>query len=714
MPEAHSNIYYQINFTTIMKTILLAVFITISSILSSSAQIARCKGKYLGNIIAYSTPSNYSDLWNQVTSENGSKWGSCDRGSGNYNFGNSDLAYNWARNNNGLFKFHALVWGAQAPSYLANSSATQIETAIRNWFQAVENHYAPMGGLEMIDVLNEPVNTPINREVSNLKAALTQGYRSESANQGDLDNPYGWAIWPFQLARKHFPNSILLINEFNIEHNWNNCRAEYIRMINAIKAAPNLTDGQHNIIDGVGLQAHGIETLSASAWDGCLDEIWDRTNLPIHISELDVQADPNEELQRSQLAHFISSAWEHPHVAGITLWGYIQGSTWRSGNGVSGPGGTDTGIQYGDLTDRPAMTWIKGYFASLPSLPCCPDPAPFGDCNSPTVSFVSPTETSFIAPATVPFEVEAIDDGSITNINFYLNGDETTFHEEWEAPYVFDYVFETAGTYNVRAVAYDNEGNTGSDMITITVNIPQGPFGETASSIPGTIQFEDFDVGGNGFAYYDTDAGTNVDPAPNYRTDEDVDIEVCEDAGGGYNLGWTAAGEWTEYTVNVEVAGTYDIEIRVACDGDDRTIDLSVDGTSLAGDIAIPNTGDWQAWETIVIPSVDLQAGEQVLRLTIGATNYVNLNYMTFIPAYEPIFIELTEGWNLIGYPKTDSASLEDALSSIWGNVEVVKDLDGFYNKSNPDFLNSLSTLEWGNGYFIYVNANCQLDWNAQ
>src|SRR5690606_19380346 len=174
-------------------------------------------------------------------------------------------AYNWAKNNDGLFKFHALIWGAQAPGYLANADANTIVTAIRNWYQAVENHYDPMGGLDIIDVLNEPVNTPIDREVANLKAALTQGYRSEAANQGDLNNPYGWAIWPFQLARKHFPDAILLINEFNIEHNWNNCRAGYIAMINAIKAAPNLTDGQKNIIDGVGLQAHGIETLSATA-----------------------------------------------------------------------------------------------------------------------------------------------------------------------------------------------------------------------------------------------------------------------------------------------------------------------------------------------------------------------------------------------------------------------------------------------------------------
>ncbi len=61
-----------------MKTtkhfLILLVALLISS--TSFAQIGKCKGKYLGNIIAYSTPSNYTSLWNQVTSENGSKWGS--------------------------------------------------------------------------------------------------------------------------------------------------------------------------------------------------------------------------------------------------------------------------------------------------------------------------------------------------------------------------------------------------------------------------------------------------------------------------------------------------------------------------------------------------------------------------------------------------------------------------------------------------------------
>jgi GH35 family endo-1,4-beta-xylanase len=602
----------------------------------SNAQLGKCKGKYFGNIVAYSVPSNYTGLWNQTTSENGSKWGTVHRGTNNYSWGNSDLAYNTAKNSGGAFKFHALIWGGQAPSFLANSSPSQIETAIRQWYQAVQDHYTPMGGLNFIDVLNEPVNTPINKEIPNLKAALTLGFQNENANANDKNNPYGWAIWPFQLARKHFPNATLLINEFNVEHNWNNCRAEYIRMSNAIKNAPNLTDGKKNLIDGIGLQAHGIETLSATAWKNCIDQVYNDTQLPIHITEFDLAADPNEAHQRTKFQEFITIAWEHPRVAGITLWGYIQGSTWRPGNGVTGASGTDTGIMYANGNDRPAMAWLRTYLAGRPSLSCCPAPAPFASCNgsnAPTVSITAPANNaSFTAPATINITATATDaDGTVSKVEFF-NGT-TKLGEDASSPYAYAWANVVAGTYSITAKATDNSGNaTTSTITTVKVNAPQGPYNGVIHQIPGTIQAEHFDVGGNGFAYNDDSPGSAVTPVVNFRTTEDVDIENCTDAGTGYNIGYWTAGEWLEYTVNVANTGPYDLDLRVAADGTGRTVSLTVDGANLASNITIPNTAGWQAWTTVTT-TVQLTAGQHILRITAGATSYINFNYMQFKPA---------------------------------------------------------------------------------
>jgi len=171
-------------------------------------------------------------------------------------------------------------------------------------------------------------------------------------------------------------------------------------------------------------------------------------------------------------------------------------------------------------------------------------------------------------------------------------------------------------------------GQTGTKEMTVAILPPQGPYGGTVAAIPGTIELENYDAGGNGFAYFDKDEGSET--GVSYRTDEDVDIEVCTDVGGGYNVGWAKTGEWLEYTVNVATAGTYALDIRVACNGDDRSIALDIDSKPIAANIAIPNTGGWQEWQTVTLPAIKLAAGPQIIRLTIGSIDYVNLNNMTF------------------------------------------------------------------------------------
>ena len=457
-----------------LKIIILLCLLLVYN--TTQAQLAKCKGKYLGNIISGSVPSNYNTYWNQATSENGSKWGSVEGTQGVYNFTNSDLAYNWAKNNNGLFKYHNFIWGGQTPGWVNTASTATITAAIEPYISAVAAHYNPMGGLKLIDVLNEPINTALP---GNLKAALTAGYQSEPANAGDLNNQYGWAIWCFQLARKYFPNTTLLVNEYNIEMNWNNCRTPYIALVQAVSNAPNLTDGKKNLIDGVGLQCHGINALTAANFQACIDQIWNSTGVPVHITEFDQQASPNEATQQSVYSTLIPVAWAHPHVAGITLWGYIQGSTWIPGNGVLGPTGTDTGILYsGSYTsnpygERPAMTWLKQYMASQPSLSCCPAPGPFASCsttNSPTVSISSPaTNTSFTAGTTITLMATASETGgAISKVNFY-NGT-TLLGGATASPYSYSWTNVSPGTYTITAIATDNSGNTAtSTAITITV-----------------------------------------------------------------------------------------------------------------------------------------------------------------------------------------------------------------------------------------------------
>ena len=84
------------------------------------AQLSQNPDKFLGNITTEWTYMDYegflfSDYWNQVTPENGSKWGIVEGTRGQYNWWNTDVAANYAKQHKFPFKFHTLVWGSQYP-----------------------------------------------------------------------------------------------------------------------------------------------------------------------------------------------------------------------------------------------------------------------------------------------------------------------------------------------------------------------------------------------------------------------------------------------------------------------------------------------------------------------------------------------------------------------------------------------------------------------
>jgi hypothetical protein len=153
------------------------------------------------------------------------------------------------------------------------------------------------------------------------------------------------------------------------------------------------------------------------------------------------------------------------------------------------------------------------------------------------------------------------------------------------------------------------------------------PYGGTTPSMPGKVEFENYDVGGMDIAYYDTTA-SNAGGV--YRTNA-VDIQASTDTGGGYNIGWTAGREWLKYTVNVKTAGTYAIDVRLASKGAGGTFHIEVNGVDKTGPIAVADTGGWQVWKTVTKTGIALAAGPQVIRVFLdssGASGYVaNLNW---------------------------------------------------------------------------------------
>jgi len=151
------------------------------------------------------------------------------------------------------------------------------------------------------------------------------------------------------------------------------------------------------------------------------------------------------------------------------------------------------------------------------------------------------------------------------------------------------------------------------------------PYQGSPASVPGTIQAEDFDNGGEGVAYHDS--GPNNSGGA-YRSGG-VDIEAA--AGGGYDVGWTSAGEWLNYTVNVAAAGSYTVQLRVASPGG-AAMHVGFNGASSVWQaLSVPNTGGWQAWGTVSFTAT-LSAGTQVMTLYTDAAGY-NIDSITVSPA---------------------------------------------------------------------------------
>ncbi|RJX39518.1 protein GluA [Paenibacillus pinisoli] len=128
-----------------------------------------------------------------------------------------------------------------------------------------------------------------------------------------------------------------------------------------------------------------------------------------------------------------------------------------------------------------------------------------------------------------------------------------------------------------------------------------------AESIPGKIEAEAFSAKSNG-----------------------LNTETTQDEGGGLNVGWTSAGAWLDYRVNVEEPGTYKAAFRYAGNGGATGIRVKRADGATAGTLSVGSTGGWQNWVTAEVQDIVLpKGGVQTLRLEFVAGD-INFNWVEF------------------------------------------------------------------------------------
>jgi endo-1,4-beta-xylanase len=387
----------------------------------TNAQIAVGKTKFLGNIFDGAVPANFGTYWNQVTPENAGKWGSVEATRDVMNWTNLDIAYNYAQTNGYKFKAHNLIWGAQYPTWITTLSQADQRTEIEQWMTLLAARYP---NIWAVDVVNEPVKTPLP-----FKDALG----------GDGATGWDWVITSFQLARAKFPNAKLLINEYGTENDAN-ARAQMLTIINLLK--------NRALIDGIGIQAHyfNLDSMTGAQMKTCLDD-YATTGLDLYISELDMRGPlQTEASQAAQYQEIFPTIWTHPAVKGVTLWGYIEGKTWKAG----------TGILNSDGTERAAMVWLKDYVA--------------GNIVAPSIT-TQPAGLTVTAGNSASFSVGA---SGTSPLSYQWNFNGAAISGATSASYgITNAQASNAGSYTVTVT--NTAGSVTSGTATLTVNAAPPP-----------------------------------------------------------------------------------------------------------------------------------------------------------------------------------------------------------------------------------------------
>jgi beta-glucosidase len=199
---------------------------------------------------------------------------------------------------------------------------------------------------------------------------------------------------------------------------------------------------------------------------------------------------------------------------------------------------------------------------------------------------------------------------------------------------------------------------------------PQRPFGGAVNQLPGRIQAENYDTGGEGVAYYDS---TPTNSGSVFRSD-DVDLESTTDVDGNYDVTDIDAGEWLEYTVNVpNPSAIYSIKARVASASVGQ-MRVRLDGT-LLGTIQILNTGNLQTWQTVTLTNIVVSGsgGSHALRLEMvtggHALNWIEFNRIQICGTNNLAFGQSATASSVQSISTPVSASVDGDPTTRWSSA---------------------------------------------
>lgn len=226
--------------------------------------------------------------------------------------------------------------------------------------------------------------------------------------------------------------------------------------------------------------------------------------------------------------------------------------------------------------------------------------------------------------------------------------------------------------------------------------IPQEPY-SVAFTLPGKIEMEDYDLGGQGIAYYDKDVENQGE---SYRN-EGVDIVTVDSISEskGYAIGYTQEGEWTEYSIVTKKTAPYFYKAHVASGLDFSSFILMVDGKQVADTVKIPQTDNWNTYTMVDGKTSTIESGEHILRVRISGA-YANIDWIAFADTKEELD-ELTGNIDILS-----DESMEATVVDMMG-----KNLATIVAKGSVDMTEKLKTMGLQSGVYVvrFNNGKSQL-----
>lgn len=267
-----------------------------------------------------------------------------------------DLCMEYCEQNGIDAKLHCLVYDKFTPDWMPKDDMAKMERLYEKRFKEISERYA--GRMYEFEVINETLHV--------------HGWKNDSVitTKKDLNE------WAFSLARKHFPDETLVINEGGVNEElarkdiWS---SYYLEIENALLKGVQ--------IDKIGLQHHlftGAKAQTEQQYDNDIKQEYlgfadpavnfkmldalGKFGLPLELTEVTIptfgEGEEYEELQAELLRIMYSIWFSHPMVNTIVYWNQIDGhcyvgsETWNENN-------CHGGLFHHDLTPKKSALMLK-------------------------------------------------------------------------------------------------------------------------------------------------------------------------------------------------------------------------------------------------------------------------------------------------------------------------------------------------------------------